>query len=209
MSPVVEKVYTAPGNAGTALLGENVAINAGDISALADFAADKAVNLTVVGPDDSLAAGIVDVFEEKGLRIFGPTKAAAKLEWSKSFAKDVMKRGNVPTGWYKKFANPDDAIAYIKEKGAPIVVKADGLALGKGVIVATTEQEAIDAVNLMMIEKKFGDAGTSVLVEEFLKGEEASIFALTDGKTINTLVSSQDHKPIYDGDKGRIIFWIL
>lgn len=202
MSPVVEKVYTAPGNAGTALLGENVAISAEDIPALADFAANKAVNLTVVGPDGSLAVGIVDVFEKKGLRIFGPTKAAAKLEWSKSFAKHIMEKGNVPTGWYKEFTNPEDAIAYIREKGAPIVVKADGLALGKGVIVAMTEQEAVDAVNSMMIEKKFGDAGTKILVEEFLKGEEASIFALTDGKTIRTLVSSQDHKPIYDGDKG-------
>jgi phosphoribosylamine--glycine ligase len=201
-SPSVGKIYTAPGNAGTALLGENVAISAGDISALADFASDKQIDLTVVGPEDPLANGIVDEFEKRNLRVFGPTQAAAQLEASKVFAKKVMENANVPTGWYKEFTDADEAISFIKEKGAPIVVKADGLAAGKGVTVATSEQEAIDAVNTAMRQKAFGDAGNKIIVEEFLRGEEASIIALTDGKTIVPLASSQDHKAVYDGDKG-------
>jgi len=201
-SPLVEKVYCATGNAGTAMLGQNVAIGPEDVHGLLNFASKEGIDFTVVGPEAPLVTGIVDEFEKHDLKIFGPTKAASQLEGSKIFSKRIMEKNNIPTGKAKEFTNPDDAIAYIREQGAPIVVKADGLAAGKGVIIGMTEQAAINTVEDAMIKKRFGHAGDKVLIEEYLQGEEVSILALTDGKTIVPLESSQDHKPIYDDDKG-------
>ncbi|MEA3464681.1 MAG: phosphoribosylamine--glycine ligase [Thermodesulfobacteriota bacterium] len=201
-SPLVEKIYCAPGNPGTAEHAENIALAVDDIAGLCDFAKNNGVELTVVGPELPLTMGIADLFKSEGLAIFGPDKAAAQLEGSKSFSKDLMAKYNIVTAAYASFSDRDAAVAYIREQGAPIVVKVDGLAAGKGVILAQTEQEAIDAIDDILVRKTFGDAGDSVVIEEFLTGEEASFFAFTDGKNILPLASAQDHKQIFDGDKG-------
>ncbi len=201
-SPKVDKIYCAPGNAGTAELAENVDIKADDIQALKNFAIQKKIDLTLVGPEAPLVAGIVDLFEKEGLKIFGPRQKAAIIEGSKVFAKEFMTKYDIPTAQAGIFDNSKDALHYIKEMGAPIVVKADGLAAGKGVIVCGTKDEAVSAVKLIMEEKKFGKAGDKVIVEECLVGEEASIISFTDGKSIIPLASSQDHKRVFDNDKG-------
>ncbi|MGE4578055.1 MAG: phosphoribosylamine--glycine ligase [Desulfuromonadales bacterium] len=201
-SPLVEKIYCAPGNPGIAALAECIDISADKVAALCDFALDQGVDLTVVGPEVPLTLGIVDLFEAAGLRIFGPTRAAAQLEGSKSFSKDLMAKYRIPTAAYATFTNRDEAVAYIREQGAPIVVKADGLAAGKGVVVAVTVEEAVAAVDDIMLDKVFGAAGARVVVEEFMDGEEASFFAFTDGQNILPLASSQDHKRIFDNDEG-------
>jgi phosphoribosylamine---glycine ligase len=202
MNPAVEKIYCAPGNAGIAALSECVAIDPEDISALADFAKKQVIDLTVVGPEGPLAAGIVDRFEKSGLRVFGPSKKAARIEGSKSFAKKLMIKYGIPTAQGKSFSNLEKAAAYIRKKGAPIVVKADGLAAGKGVMVCRTEAEAMAAVKLMLTDRGFGDAGRTVLIEECLAGEEASFIAFTDGVHVLPLPTSQDHKTIFDDDRG-------
>ncbi|MGN0918439.1 MAG: phosphoribosylamine--glycine ligase [Oxalobacter sp.] len=201
-SEKVKKVFVAPGNGGTALEDklENIAVS--DSEALADFAEQNRIALTVVGPEAPLAAGIVNIFRARGLKIFGPTKEAAQLESSKDFAKAFMKRHNVPTADYQTFTDPEQAHQYIDEKGVPIVIKADGLAAGKGVIVATSLQQAHDAVNMMLSNNKFGEAGSRVVIEEFLEGEEASFIVLVDGKNILPLATSQDHKRLRDHDEG-------
>ena len=201
-SPLVDRIFCAPGNAGIAALAECVDIGAEDISSLRGFAEEKGVDLTVVGPEGPLCAGIVDAFQARGLKIFGPTQKAARLEGSKVFAKNLMDRHGVPTATYRTFDSPERAKAYIDMVGAPIVVKADGLAGGKAALVCDSEEEARQAVNRIMIEGEFGAAGDHVVVEECLKGEEASMLAFTDGKTIAILPSCQDHKPVYDGGEG-------
>lgn len=203
-SPLVTQVFVAPGNAGTALENhiENVAIGAEDIPALLDFAKSNQIDLTIVGPEAALVKGIVDVFSENDLKIFGPTKAAAQLEGSKAFTKDFLERHKIPTAFYGNFTEIEPAIAYIIDKGAPIVVKADGLAAGKGVILAQTNDEAIAAVKDMLAGNKFGDAGARVVIEEFLYGEEASFICMVDGKNILPMASSQDHKARDNGDLG-------
>ncbi len=203
-SPLVNQVLVAPGNAGTALEKniENVTIGAEDIPALLDFAKSNNIDLTIVGPEAALVAGIVDVFTDNGLKIFGPTKAAAQLEGSKAFTKDFLERHNIPTAFYGNFTEIEPAIKYIEEKGAPIVIKADGLAAGKGVILAQTNDEAIAAVKDMLAGNKFGDAGARVVIEEFLYGEEASFICMVDGKNVLPMASSQDHKARDNGDKG-------
>ncbi|RLB76319.1 MAG: phosphoribosylamine--glycine ligase, partial [Deltaproteobacteria bacterium] len=201
-SPLVDKIYCAPGNPGIAELAECVHIGADEITALCEFAQAEEIDLTVVGPEVPLTMGIVDTFQAAGLEIFGPDKAAAQIEGSKKFSKDLMARYNIPTAAYQSFSDHDQAVAYIKNQGAPIVVKADGLAAGKGVIVAMTEEQAIAAVDDIMLDHVFGDAGASVVIEEFMAGEEASFFAFTDGKNILPLASSQDHKRVNDGDEG-------
>lgn len=203
-SNLVEKVFVAPGNAGTALEEkcENLDINTNDFDSLISFAKNDKIDLTVVGPEDPLAKGIVDEFEKNGLKIFGPKKEAAMVEASKAFAKEIMFSAGIPTAEYKEFSEFDAAKKYIEEKGAPIVVKADGLAAGKGVTVAKTVEEAISALKEIFIDKVFGKSGEKVVIEEFLEGEEASYLAFTDGKHVLPLVSSQDHKPVYDNDEG-------
>ncbi|WDP92418.1 MAG: phosphoribosylamine--glycine ligase [Desulfobacter sp.] len=201
-SPMVDKIYCAPGNAGTRSLAENVEIKADDIDGLAAFAAQNAVDLTVVGPEAPLVAGIVDVFEEKGLPIFGPSKAAAQLEGSKVFSKTHMQKYGIACAKGKAFTDPAKAKTYARALGAPCVVKADGLAAGKGVIVCATIEEAEAAIDGMLNENTFGDAGALVVVEECLAGEEASFICLTDGKTVLPLPESQDHKRIFDNDEG-------
>lgn len=200
----VEKVFVAPGNAGTAREPnmENVAIDVEDIQALKAFAQANDIELTIVGPEAPLVLGVVDEFRAAGLKIFGPSKAAAQLEGSKAFTKDFLARHNIPTAAYGNFTQVDEAVAYIKQQGAPIVVKADGLAAGKGVILAQTEEEAIAAVNDMLSGNAFGDAGARVVIEEFLLGEEASYICMVDGKNILPMATSQDHKARDDGDKG-------
>ncbi len=201
-APRVQKVYVAPGNAGTALEPgvENVPI--GDIAGLAAFAQENAIHLTVVGPEAPLAAGVVDLFREKRLKIFGPTRAAAQLESSKDFAKRFMQRHRIPTGAYASFSDARAAHAHIDAQGAPIVIKADGLAAGKGVVVAMTPQEAHAAVDLMLVDNKMGDAGARVVIEEYLAGEEASFIVMSDGEHALALATSQDHKRLRDGDTG-------
>lgn len=203
-SPKVEKVYVAPGNAGTAQEPkvENVPIGAQDIPSLIHFAKQTQIDLTIIGPEAPLVAGIVDEFTAQGLRCFGPSKGAAQLEGSKAFTKDFLARHGIPTGAYRNFTEVEPAIAYIKEQGAPIVIKADGLAAGKGVIVAMREQEAIDAVQDMLAGNAFGDAGHRVVIEEFLNGEEASFICMVDGSHILPMATSQDHKRVGDGDSG-------
>ena len=204
-SPKVTKVYCAPGNAGTALDGENVDIKSDDIDRLITFAKDKHVDLTVIGPEAPLVAGIVDRFEAEGLKVFGPSKAAARLEGSKRFAKEVMKQANVPTGAYQSFGKNDLEAAheYLEEHGRnPIVVKADGLCAGKGVFVCPNGHRAKEAVDELLLNGLFKEAGNEVLLEEMLEGEEASILAIVDGGTILALDASQDHKRAHDGDKG-------
>ncbi len=201
-SPLVDKVYCAPGNPGIQALAECVAIGVNEMERLAAFAADTAVDLTVVGPEDPLANGIADLFSARGLAVFGPSAAAARLEGSKAFAKDAMGRYGIPTAEYAEFDQADEALDYVRAKGAPIVIKADGLAAGKGVTVARTVEEAEKAVREAMVERIFGGAGATVVIEECLVGEEASILAFSDGKTIVPMVPSQDHKPVFDGDEG-------
>jgi len=201
-SPLVDKIYCAPGNPGIAELAECVHIGADEMTALCEFAQAEEIDLTIVGPEVPLTMGIVDMFQAAGLEIFGPNKAAAQIEGSKGFSKDLMARYNIPTAAYQSFTDHAQAVAYIQKQGAPIVVKADGLAAGKGVIVALTEEQAITAVDDIMLDQVFGDAGASVVIEEFMEGEEASFFAFTDGKNILPLASSQDHKRVNDGDEG-------
>jgi phosphoribosylamine--glycine ligase len=201
-SPRVQKVFCAPGNAGIAGIAECVPIGSEDVDNLVRFALDNEIELTVVGPEAPLTAGIVDAFTAAGLLAFGPDKNAAQLEGSKVFAKEIMEKYNIPTAESRVFHDAAEAVAYIREKGAPIVVKADGLAAGKGVVVAATVEEAENAVHLIMVEQAFGAAGSRVVVEEFLAGEEVSVLAFTDGATVIPMVSSQDHKAAYDGDTG-------
>ncbi|MCG7555074.1 MULTISPECIES: phosphoribosylamine--glycine ligase [Pseudoalteromonas] len=203
-NPSVKTVFVAPGNAGTALEPklENVAIGVEDIDALVVFAKENNVQLTIVGPEAPLVIGVVDRFREEGLAIFGPTQAAAQLEGSKSFTKDFLARHDIPTAAYQTFEEIEPALAYLKAQGAPIVVKADGLAAGKGVIVAMTEAEAEEAIRDMLAGNAFGEAGSRVVIEEFLEGEEASFIVMVDGKNVLPFATSQDHKRAYDGDKG-------
>ena len=201
-SPEVTKLFCAPGNGGIGELAELIDIGAEDIEALAEFAESKDIDLTVVGPEAVLAKGIVDLFEKRGLRIFGPTKAAARLESSKAFAKNLMKKYHIPTGQFAVFDDPQAARAYVRQLGVPIVVKADGLCGGKGTIVANPLSEALGAIDLLMEDRIFKQAGERIVVEERLVGEEASIIVVTDGVTALPLLPAQDHKRLHDGDKG-------
>jgi phosphoribosylamine--glycine ligase len=203
-STSVTNVFVAPGNAGTATEEklENVAISVGDIDALVKFAKDNNIALTIVGPEQPLVDGVVDAFQAEGLMIFGPSAKAAQLEGSKSFTKDFLARNNIPTGAYQNFTEIEPALAYVREQGAPIVVKADGLAAGKGVIVAMTLLEAEDAIKDMLAGNAFGDAGHRVVIEEFLEGEEASFIVMVDGTNVLAFATSQDHKRAYNGDEG-------
>ena len=202
-SPRLGKLHVAPGNGGTRLVGENVPIGIMEFAKLADFAAEKKVGLTVVGPDDAFVGGIVDFFQARGLRIWGPTKAAAQIEGSKAFAKQLMRGAGIPTADFAVFTDHDEALRYVREKGAPIVVKASGLALGKGVAVCRTPLEAEAALKEIMLDRVFKDSGTEVVVEQYLDGEEISIHALSDGKTHRMFPASQDHKTIGEGDTGK------
>jgi len=201
-SPRVDKIYCAPGNAGIATIAECVSIAADNVNGLKKFVNDNDIDLTVIGPEASLAAGLADALTADGRAVFGPTKAAAAIESSKSFAKELMRKYHISTADAEVFTEVEPAVAYIKQKGTPIVVKADGLAAGKGVIIAKNEAEAIAAVASMLEGNAFGDAGSQVLIEEYLEGEEVSILAFCDGKTIVPMVSAQDHKRAFDGDKG-------
>ena len=202
-SPQVEQVFVAPGNDGMTLDDlDLVDIAISEHSKLIDFAKEHDIAWTFIGPDDALAAGIVDDFNAAGLKAFGPTKGAAELEWSKDFAKEIMVKYGVPTAAYATFSDFEQAKAYIEEQGAPIVVKADGLALGKGVVVAETVEQAVDAAREMLLDNKFGDSGARVVIEEFLDGEEFSLFAFVNGDTFYIMPAAQDHKRAYDGDKG-------
>lgn len=202
-SEQVEQVFVAPGNDGMTLDGiELVNIGISEHSALINFAKENDIAWTFVGPDDALAAGIVDDFEQAGLKAFGPSRLAAELEWSKDFAKQIMVKYGIPTAAFGTFSNFEEAKAYIEEQGAPIVVKADGLALGKGVVVAETVEQAVDAAREMLLDNKFGDSGARVVIEEFLAGEEFSLFALVNGDLFYILPTAQDHKRAFDGDQG-------
>jgi len=201
-SPRVEKVYCAPGNAGTALVAENVDIAADKIGLLLEFALKNDIGLTVVGPEQPLVLGIVDRFQEKGLRIFGPSARAAEIEGSKEFSKNLMKKYGIPTAEYASTASAGEAKSYIRNHEGPMVVKADGLAAGKGVFLCDSSAEAIEAVTSIMENKIFGEAGSHVVLEEFLQGQEISLLAFTDGKTVLPLEGAQDHKAVYDGDQG-------
>ena len=199
----VEQVFVAPGNDGMTLDGlDLINIGISEHSKLIDFAKTNDIAWTFIGPDDALAAGIVDDFNAAGLKAFGPTKAAAELEWSKDFAKEIMVKYDVPTAAYGTFSDFEEAKAYIEEKGAPIVVKADGLALGKGVVVAETVEQAVEAAHEMLLDNKFGNSGARVVIEEFLDGEEFSLFAFVNGDKFYIMPTAQDHKRAYDGDKG-------
>ena len=202
-NPQVEKIYCAPGNGGIGQVAECVPIGAMEFDKLAAFAKEREIDLTIVGMDDPLVGGVVDVFEKEGLRVFGPRKNAAILEGSKAFSKDLMKKYNIPTAAYENFDNPEEAIAYLKEKAEfPIVLKADGLALGKGVLICNTLEEAEEGVKTIMLDKKFGSAGNTLVIEEFMTGREVSVLSFVDGKTIKTMTSAQDHKRAKDGDQG-------
>lgn len=201
-SPLVDKIYCAPGNGGISSIAECVPIKALDIDGIVRFSKEKAVDMVIVAPDDPLVAGMVDALEDAGIRAFGPGKNAAIIEGSKSFAKDLMKKHGIPTAKYEVFDSSEQAIEYLKHQDYPIVVKADGLALGKGVIIAQGIDQAIEAVNSIMNEKAFGDAGRRIVIEEFLTGPEVSVLAFTDGKTIVPMVSSQDHKRALNNDQG-------
>lgn len=201
-SPKVTEIFCAPGNGGIATMAQCVAVAADDMEGLLTFAKDNAVDLTLVGPEVSLTLGVVDLFQEAGLRIFGPSKQAAALEGSKVFMKDLLAKYSIPSAQYASFTDRDQAMAYVEQIGAPLVVKADGLAAGKGVLVCRELFEARAAVDLVMTERAFGDAGNKVIIEEFLPGEEASFIAFTDGQTILPLPTSQDHKAVYEGDTG-------
>ena len=201
-SKKVDKIYCAPGNAGISQLAELVPIKAMEFDALADFAEKNGIDFTIIGMDDPLVGGVVDVFEKRGLKVFGPDKSAAILEGSKAFSKDLMKKYNIPTAAYENFDNANDAIEYIKKAKMPIVLKADGLALGKGVLICNTLDEALEGVKTIMEDKKFGEAGNTMVVEEFMTGREVSVLSFCDGKTIKIMSSSQDHKRAGDGDTG-------
>lgn len=201
-SPKVSKIYCAPGNGGISDIAECVDIRATDIDGMVQFAKDKQIDLTVVAPDDPLALGMVDALEAEGLKAFGPAKNAAQIESSKVFAKRLMKKYSIPTAEYEVFDDYEKAVEYIKTAEYPLVIKADGLALGKGVIIAENREKAEEALKAIMVEKIFGNSGNQVVIEEFLTGTEVSVLAFTDGKTIIPMVSSQDHKRAYDGDKG-------
>ena len=203
-SDLCEKVFVAPGNAGTAdePKTENISLNAEDLESLLDFAKNKEVDLTIVGPEAPLVLGLIDLFEKNNLLCLGPNKLAAQMEGSKIFMKDVLKKGNIPTANYEVFTDPDSAREFLETCDIPIVLKADGLAAGKGVIVAFSRDEALEALKSLMIEQKLGTAGDNLVIEEFLRGEEASFIVLCDGKNVISLASSQDHKQRDDGDKG-------
>jgi len=199
----VEKVYCIPGNAGTASIAENVSLEDNSFEGIANFAKEKRIDLTIVGPEEPLAEGIVDFFQEKGLKVFGPSKKAAIIEGSKIFTRELLQKYEIPSAEFACFDSAEKALKYLHEKGAPIVVKADGLAAGKGAIVCETIGEAEQAINKIMVEKAFGKAGEKIILEEKLVGEEASYLIFTDGNTIKPMVSSQDHKAIFDGDRGQ------
>ena len=201
-SKKVEKIYCAPGNAGIAEYAECVNIGAMELEKLADFAEEKKIDLTVIGMDDPLVAGVVDVFEARGLKVFGPRKNAAILEGSKAFSKDLMKKYNIPTAAYEVFNSPEAALAYLETAKLPIVLKADGLALGKGVLICNTLEEAKEGVKSLMTDKQFGSAGDRIVIEEFMTGREVSVLSFVDGKTIRIMTSAQDHKRAKDGDQG-------
>lgn len=201
-SPKVDKIYCAPGNAGIAQIAECVPIGAMEFDKLVDFAKSNAIDLTVIGMDDPLVGGIVDVFEKEGLRVFGPRKNAAILEGSKAFSKELMRKYNIPTAAYETFTSADDACRYLETADYPIVLKADGLALGKGVIICNTKDEAMAGVKTLMTDKQFGDAGNTIVIEEFMTGREVSVLSFVDGNTIKIMSSAQDHKRSKDGDQG-------
>lgn len=201
-SKKVDKIYCAPGNAGIAEFAECVDIKAMEFDKLAAFAKEKEIDLTVVGMDDPLVGGIVDVFEAQGLRVFGPRKNAAILEGSKAFSKDLMKKYHIPTAGYENFTDSEAALAYLEKAKFPIVLKADGLALGKGVLICQNLEEARAGVQEIMLDKKFGSAGNEMVIEEFMTGREVSVLSFVDGKTIKTMTSAQDHKRAMDGDQG-------
>ena len=201
-SPRVDKIYCAPGNAGIAELAECVKIGAMEFEKLRDFAKEKEIDLTVIGMDDPLVGGIVDVFEEAGLSVFGPRKNAAILEGSKAFSKELMKKYDIPTAAYETFTDPQAALSYLETASFPIVLKADGLALGKGVLICNTHEEAVSGVKTIMEDRKFGDAGNKMVIEEFMTGREVSVLSFVDGKTIRIMSSAQDHKRAGDGDTG-------
>lgn len=201
-SSKVEKMYCAPGNAGIAELAECVPIGAMEFDKLVTFAKEKEIDLAIVGMDDPLVGGLVDEFEKAGIRAFGPRKNAAILEGSKAFSKDLMKKYDIPTAAYENFDNADEALAYLETAKFPIVLKADGLALGKGVLICNTLEEAKDGVKEIMLDKKFGASGNTMVVEEFMTGREVSVLSFVDGKTIKTMTSAQDHKRAKDGDQG-------
>ncbi len=201
-SPMVDKIYCAPGNAGIASVAECVPIGAMEFEKLADFAQEKAIDLTVIGMDDPLCGGIVDVFEARGLRVFGPRKNAAIIEGSKAFSKDLMAKYGIPTAEYKNFTDPEEALKYLETASFPIVLKADGLALGKGVLICNTLEEAKDGVKQIMQDKKFGAAGNEMVVERFMTGREVSALCFCDGENIVPMTSAQDHKRAGDGDTG-------
>ena len=201
-SEQADKIYCAPGNAGIAALAECVPIGVMEFDRLADFAQDNDIDLAIIGPDDPLVGGIVDVFEERGIRTFGPRKNAAILEGSKAFSKDLMKKYGIPTAAYENFDNPEDALAYLETARMPIVLKADGLALGKGVLICNTLEEARAGIKTIMVDRKFGASGNTVVIEEFMTGREVSVLSFVDGKTIKTMSSAQDHKRAKDNDEG-------
>ena len=201
-SPKVEKLYCAPGNAGIAKVAECVDIGVMDFEKLVAFAGEQAIDLVVVGPDDPLAAGAVVAFENAGIRVFGPRKNAAILEASKAFSKDLMKKYNIPSAAYETFDSPEAALAYLETAPMPIVLKADGLALGKGVLICSTREEAKEGVKTLMLDKQFGSAGDRIVIEEFMTGREVSVLSFVDGKTIKIMTSAQDHKRAKDGDQG-------
>ena len=201
-SPKADKIYCAPGNAGISEVAECVPIGVGEFDKIASFAKEKEVDLVIVGPDDPLAAGLVDVLEEAGLRVFGPRKNAAILEGSKAFSKDLMKKYNIPTAAYETFDDAKKAEAYLETADYPVVLKADGLALGKGVLICNTKEEALEGVKSIMLDKQFGTAGNRMVVEEYMTGREVSVLSFVDGKTIRIMTSAQDHKRACDGDKG-------
>ena len=201
-SPKADKIYCAPGNAGIAEFAECVDIKAMEFDKLVAFAKEKQIGLTIIGMDDPLVGGVVDAFEAEGLRVFGPRKNAAIIEGSKAFSKDLMKKYNIPTASYENFTDPEQALAYLENVKMPIVLKADGLALGKGVLICETLEEAKAGVKTLMLDKQFGDAGNEIVIEEFMTGREVSVLAFCDGKTIRCMTSAQDHKRVKDGDKG-------
>ena len=201
-SPKADKIYCAPGNAGIAEFAECIDIGAMEFDKLAAFAKEKEIDLTIIGMDDPLVGGIVDVFEAEGLRVFGPRKNAAIIEGSKAFSKDLMKKYNIPTAAYETFTDPQKAVKYLETAKMPIVLKADGLALGKGVLICKDLEEAKAGVKTLMLDKQFGDAGNEIVIEEFMTGREVSVLAFCDGKTIKCMTSAQDHKRAKDGDQG-------
>ena len=201
-SKKVSKIYCAPGNAGISKVAECVPIGPMEFDKLVAFAKEKEIDLTVIGMDDPLVGGVVDVFESEGLRVFGPRKNAAILEGSKAFSKDLMKKYNIPTAAYETFSSPEDAMKYLETAEMPIVLKADGLALGKGVLICNTREEAMDGVKTLMLDKQFGSAGDRIVIEEFMTGREVSVLSFVDGNTIKIMSSAQDHKRAKDGDQG-------